>query len=185
MSNLVKVLLGLGASGLLLTVLFASATVGFYNDCVTNEKGIEAQYKQNQNNYDNYTKKVLEVAQVPAMYRDDLTAVTKAAISGRYGANGSKAVFQWLKEQNPNLDPSLYVQIQRVIEAGRNGFEADQKVLLEKKRIYEVSTGTFPNNFIARFFGFPSEKIASMDIVTSSETEDAFKTKKSKPVKLR
>lgn len=185
MGNLAKVFLGLGASGLLLTVLLATATVGVYNDCVTNEKGIEAQYKQNQNNYDNYTKKVLEVAQVPAMYRDDLTAVTKAAISGRYGANGSKAVFQFLKEQNPNLDSSLYVQIQRVIEAGRNGFEADQKVLLEKKRIYEVMTGTFPNNLIAGFFKFPSEKISKMDIVTSAETEDAFKSKKSAPLKLR
>jgi hypothetical protein len=180
-----KVLLGLGVTGLLLSVLFLMAASGVYNDCISNEKGIEAQYKQNQNNYDNYTKKVLEVAQVPAMYKDDLVAVTKAAISGRYGANGSKAVFQWLKEQNPSLDSSLYVQIQRVIEAGRNGFETDQKALLEKKRIYAVMVESFPNNFVARFFGFPSEKLLAMDIVTSEETEDAFKKKKSAPLKLR
>lgn len=185
MSTLTKSLLGVLGVVVLLGLLLVGSTIGFYNDCVTTEKGIEAQYKQNQNNYDNYTKKILEVAQVPEMYKDDLLVVTKAAISGRYGAEGSKAVFQFLKEQNPTLDGSLYVQIQRVIEAGRNSFEADQKTLLEKRRIYEVLVGTFPNNLLASAFHFPSDKIKTMDIVTSTETEDAFKTKKSAPLKLR
>src|SRR5690606_1619752 len=115
-----KILLGAFAVSALFGVMLGVSVIGFNNSLVGHEAGIKAQYKQNQNNYDNYIKKLQEAAQVPAMYTEDLKNVYQAAITGRYGANGSQAVFQWLKEQNPQLDSSLYVKIQQIIEAGRN-----------------------------------------------------------------
>ena len=38
------------------------------------------------------------------MYADDVARVTREAIEGRYGDKGSQATFQWLQEQNPQLD---------------------------------------------------------------------------------
>lgn len=159
--------------------------IGFNNTSVAHEAGIKAQYDQNRNNYDNFVKKVQEVAQVPEMYTEDLKKVYDGAISARYGEDGSRAMLQFIKEHNPNFDGSMYKEIQQVIEAGRDGFAADQKMLLDKKRVYEVHLSQFPNSMLAGFMGFPRIDLAKYDIVTSARTEKAFETKQDEAIKLR
>lgn len=185
MNIVTKILLGLLVTGLLFAAITVASIISINNDLVSQEASLEAQYKQNQNNYDNFTKKVVEIAQVPAMMRDDLEKVTKAAISGRYGANGSKAVFQFIKEQNPTISSEVYTKIQQVIDSGRNAFEAEQKMLLDKKRLYVTDLKSFPTSFIAALLGFPKIDLSKIDIVTSDQTEKAFETKKDKPLNLR
>lgn len=176
--------------GLVLVILVGSATlfsvgVGVYNECIQQERGIVAQFGQDKNNYDNYRKKVQEAAQVPSIYTEDLKKVYDSAITGRYGKDGSKALFQFIQEHNPNFDGSLYKELQQIIESGRNSFEADQKTLLDKKRVYESTLQTFPNNVIVGVLGFPKIELAKYDIVTSNETEQTFETKRGEPLKLR
>ena len=185
MSNGLKILIGVGALFTLIGVSTMGTLIGVNNTSVNHEQSIKAQYKQNQNNYDNYFKKLQETAQVPDMYAADLKKVYDGVMQGRYGADGSKAAFQWIKEQNPNFDTSLYKQIQQVIESGRNSFEADQKTLIDKKRVYEVLLGEFPSGVFAGFLGYPKIDLDQFDIVTSDTTQDAFRTKKTKAIKLR
>lgn len=179
-----KVWVTLGVVGGLI-VLALGVMIGARNDFIRQEAGIKAQYTQNQNNYDNYWKKLKESAQVPDMYTDDMRKVYDAAMSGRYGGDGSKAVMQWIKEQNPQVDASIYRQIQQTIEAGRASFEADQKALIDKKRVYEAGLEVFPSNLVASALGFPRVDLDSFGIVTSAETKQAFETGESEPVKLR
>lgn len=181
----VKIALGLGALMVVLGVAMCGTVIGTNNACVRQEQGIKAQYTQNQNNYDNYFKKLKEVSQVPEMYTSDLKSVYAGAIQGRYGADGSKAVFQFIKEHNPTFDASLYKQIQQVIEAGRNDFETNQKLLIDKKRVYETYLGEFPSGAIASFMGFPKINLDDYKIVTSAETNEAFRSGESAPIKLR
>ncbi len=178
--------IGIGLSVVFLFLLiFISSIFGINNQCVGQEQSIIAQYNQNKNNYDNYFKKLKETAQVPDMYVDSFKKVYNGIMSGRYGVGGSKAAFQWIQENNPNFDSSLYKQIQEVIEAGRNSFEANQKTLLDKKQIYQTLLGQIPDGFFAKLMGFPKIDLEKYNIVTSEETEGVFNSKKSEPINIK
>lgn len=186
MSLGIKITIGIFVFIVTVLAIGCGAVVGINNKCVRLEAEIKAQYKQNQNNYDNYFKKLKEVAQVPAMYVNDLKKVWDGVMKGRYGKDGSRATWQWLKEHNPTLDTSMYKKIQTIIESGRADFEQNQKMLLDKKRLYEDTyLKVFPSGMIASILGFPKMDLASMDIVTSEETEKVFKNKKSNHIKLK
>lgn len=185
MSNFAKVAISLVVLFFLLVGVGCFSVIGINNDLVSQEESIRAQYKQNQNNHAQMFNKFKEVASVPEMYTEDLKKVYDSAISKRYGNDGSKAMFQWLKEHNPNFDSSLYRQVQQTVEAGRNDFEANQKMLLDKKQQYQSELRQFPTNMVAQFLGFPKIDLDEMDIVINTETEKAFETKKSGPVQLR
>lgn len=175
------------AVGLVLLAVLVSGglvVVRSYNELVAQEAGITAQYKQNQNAWDNYWKKLKEAAQVPDRYAAAVQQSFAGAITGRYGEGGSQAVIQAITEQNPQLDPGVYRAIQQLIEAGRAGFEADQKALLDRRRVYETTLHSFPTNLVAGLFGFPRIDLERLDIVTSDETQRAFETKRTGPIDL-
>lgn len=163
---------------LILVVGYFIMGVSVSNEAARLEAQVKAQYDDNRNIYDNYFKKVKEIAQVPEMYVKDLQEVYKTAIGARYGADGSKAVFQFIREHNPNFDSSLYTKIQQVIEAGRKDFEVAQRTLLDKKAVYTAKLEQFPWGFFARSYGWPKIDLSKIDIVTSDRTEKVFDTKR-------
>lgn len=158
--------------------------VGKYNTAVRLENTIVAQYEQNQNNLSQYTNKIMEMVQVPSMYKNDYKEVVMDALQGRYGKDGSKAMFQWLKEHNINYDSSLYTKIQDAIVVERDKFEFEQKKLIDRKRVYDNMLGTFPDGVFLRVFGFPTEKIANVKIVKSEQTSKIFESGIDKGLKL-
>ena len=178
------ILIGIGLVIALFVMIVVGTGIGTYNECVEQEAAIEAQYKQNQNNYDNYFKTVVETAQVADKYKDALKDVFTSAIQGRYGKDGVKSVWTWLQEHNPQLDASAYTKNQQTIEGGRKNFEVNQKMLIDKKQVYQVQLNRFPSNIFARVLGFPKIDLAKFDIVTSERTSKAFETKKDEPIKL-
>lgn len=185
MSTGFKILLAVVGIFVITGVGCVAAVIGINNTLVAQEEGIVAQYTQNKNNYDNMWKKFKEVSQVPEMYTEDLKKVYDSAIQNRYGGKGSQAMFQWIKEHNPQFDSSMYKQIQVVIESGRNSFEANQTTLIDKKRVYQTKIKQFPTSSIAGFLGFPKIDLTKFDIVTSDTTEKTFETKKADKINLR
>lgn len=179
----VLVILGLLVS---LAGIAAVSYISAYNYGNQMENQLKAAQTDNRNILAQYGQKVMEVAQVPTMYADDVQRVTKEAIEGRYGENGSQAMFQWLQEQNPQLDSSLYKQIQQVIEAGRTNFENGQRRQIDIRRQYETELGSFWSGMWLRIAGYPKVNLADYDIVSTGRADRAFETKQEDaPIQLR
>lgn len=163
----------------------ATSYIGANNYGKMTEATLKAKYQQAQNVRGTYGQKVREAAQVPGMYTEDLQKVTDSAIQGRYGAEGSKAMFQMLKEQNPQIDASMYVKIQQIVESGRNEFQNAQEAVLDVRRSYESQLGLFWRGMWLGLAGFPETDLSKYDPVITEETKQAFDTKRDAAIQLR
>lgn len=175
----------LGVVGTLLAVVIGSY-VSAYNYGNRAENEIKAIWENNQNILAQYTQKVQEAAQVPGMMKDDVKEVVSAALSGRYGPDGSKAVFQWIQEQNPTVDAGLYRKIQQIIEAGRDEFKVSQTRLIDAKRAYSTNLGYLWKGLWMRIAGYPKINLDDYKAITNDYATKAFETgKEDGPIKLR
>lgn len=175
-----------------LAVLIGLGAIAFFSYVSANNYGVQmeaqlkAKYDDNRNILAQYGQKINEMVQVPEMLKNDLREVTQAAIEGRYGENGSQAVFQWIQEQNPQLDSAVYLQVQRAIEAGRDEFRNGQTQMLDIKRSYETSLGFFWKGMWLRLAGFPKTDLDKYQIISTDRANRAFETgKEDAPLKLR
>ena len=171
-----------GLAVLLLAVSYISA----YNAANQMEQTIKATYENNQNILSTYQQKVQEAAQVPGMMTDDIVKVTQAAITGRYGDNGSRAVFQAIAERNPQVSEKLYVKLQEIIEGGRDECKTNQTRLIDTKRAYETSLGSFGRGTFMHLAGYPRINLADYKVVKTDSAVNAFRTgRESGPMQLR
>jgi hypothetical protein len=179
---------GLIATGIVVAGIAAvgvTSWISAYNTGNRLENAIKATYEDNQNVLAQYSNRIAEAAQVPAMQRDDLTSVVTAALDARYGEDGSRAMFQFLQEQNPTIDSSVYVELQRIIVAGRQDFQVAQTRLIDQKRVYETALGSFWQGTWMGLAGFPRVDLDEYNIVTNARTEEAFSTGTEEPIQLR
>ncbi len=170
---------------LLLIVLAAASYISASNYGVRTENALRAKVENNENIYAQGTQKVLEIAQVPAMFRDDLAKIVTAAIQGRYGNNGSQATFQWIQEQNPTIDPGMYVKIQQTVEAFRNEFQNNQTQMLQMRATYENALGYFWQGMWLRIAGYPKIDLSKYVIVTTDTARQTFETHRDQGIQLR
>jgi hypothetical protein len=180
-------LIVLAIAALIVTVFIGSA-FSYRSRAIRLEQSIVAQYEDNQNAYSRMRTVIAEMAQVPAMYRDDVLRVYDNAMRGRYGADGSRALFQAIQEHNPNVDAGLYTRLQATIESQRTQFAAGQNSLVDKKREYRTFLTESALNGVYNSvfgFGFPRINLNQYGIVTSAETQNTFRTGRDEPINLR
>lgn len=185
--------------GFLTVLLLAIGVVFFqyssaYNNAVNLEEGIISTYKNNQNVLSSYTNRIAEMVQLPTMAKDDLKEIITTTFAGRYGPDGSKAVFQFISEQNLNIDQSMYKRIMNEISAGRKDFEMSQTKLVDLKRSYVSQLRSFYTGrvLMQNFGGFPTIKVGfpmgapdEYEIIVADSAAEAFATGKDKPLQLR
>ena len=180
--------IGLMVSGIVVGAIVGTCTVSYtsaYNTGNRLERVIVATDENNRNILAQYGNRIAEAAQIPAMQRDDMKDVITAALQGRYGNDGARAVFQSIQEQNPNIDSTVYVQLQRMIEAGRIEFADAQTKLVDQKRVYETALGSFWQGTWMNVAGYPKIDLAEYQIVSTERADEAFKTGIEEPLKLR
>lgn len=149
------------------------------NTAVALEERINAQYTANKSNYDNMWKSFKEMTQITELQANQFKDVYKGLIEGRY--DDPNVLFKMVQEQNPQLDTSVYAQLQRQIAAGRTTFDNNQKTLADIVREYN----TYVRKHIV-MAAITGKQPKNMDdfIVTSQRTQDAFDTKKDDEIDL-
>lgn len=148
------------------------------------EKRLDAKLSDNENVYAQGTQAIVEIAQVPQMYIQDLKTIVTADIQGRYGQNGSQAVMQWLQERQLPFDASMHKSIQQSIKAFRGKFENSQRELIDIRRGYETSLGNFWEGFWLARAGYPKVDLKKYDIVTTDKARQTFETKRDTGINL-
>lgn len=183
---------GMAVGGIILLIVLAVGVLGVIGSYIKyanygnrSEVNLKKVWTNNQNILGQYTIKVQEIAMVPEMYKNDLKEVLATEMSSRYGAEGSKANMQWIKERSQNFDPSMPVKIQQVVEAGRNEFQAAQTRLIDEKGTYEVELGNVWSGFWLGMAGYPKADLEKYKPVVAKDTAQQFETGVGGPVKLR
>lgn len=135
----------------------------------------------NKVDYDSMWKIISQSAQVPKQYSSDFTKAYSAIL---HGTGDTKEAVNSLfvagiGMKPPQLDSSLYKELQQQIEAQRLKFENAQKNLLDVKREDDKLRTTFPGNL---YLG----NVAPLEaqLVTSTRTEQSFATGKDDSIQV-
>lgn len=169
---------------LLIVAIPVTSYISAHNLGNRSENDLVRALDHNKNILSQSTNKVIEIAQVPAMMRDDLIKVVQIQLSARYGEKGSNAVFQFLKEQNFSVDPEMYKKIQQVMESRRNDFSNAQDELLDKKKIYKDNLGYFWTGLWLRIAGYPKIDLNEIKILIDEGVSKDFEKGTTGPLML-
>lgn len=180
------IVVGVLAVLVLISGILFGTYVSAYNTGVRYEAQIEKFHKASQNTLSNYTLKVKEMAQVPDMYVADLTQVIESTFQGRYGKDGSKALMQWIQEQNLQFDSKLYLNLQAVMESGRDEFKLSQDRKLEICTQYEQELGYFWKGTWMGIAGYPKKDLDTIcKVILDAQTNETFQKGEASVIKVR
>lgn len=166
-------------------MVMAGYTVTKRNSFVRQEIAITASYDANKATLDKITQTIQGSGLAADKYGDIVIKAITAAMTGRYGPEGSKAAMQWIQENQPNIDPAIFNKLQQVIEANYAEWASAQITLRDRVRVYETDTQEWPGALVAGALGYPRK---GFDIalykrmIATDDTNDAFKTGKMKGV---
>lgn len=172
-------------------LIFGGMVISKRNSFVRVENNITTAYDESKNVHSNYVLRIQEMAQVPKMATKQLAELVKASNEGRYGADGSKAVFQFLKEQNPNIPDSLFTNIQKEMVGGRLDFQSKiTRVIDNKKVAYNMLDDTIGGFILKDILGMPRRNIGydggkdDYPVIMSESSVETFKTGVDKGVNI-
>lgn len=171
------VVIGLGALG------FAGMYKSSYDKANKYEANISRLNKASESQLSNYTLKVQEQAQIPAMYADDLQKTIKAYFEGR-GKQDESFIRSFVNQNVPNLSPKMYQNLMVTIDAGRDAFNNLQKQKIDACSDYDEYRGKFFTSIVLPS-KFPNKNIEKLcQVVSDSRTQKAFETGVQETIKL-
>ena len=177
-----KWLVPLGALGVMLMigVVLLFGVLGMYNTQATLKNTYEMKVKDNQSEFDNMWKKIQQVVQIPEAQKEAFKEIFVSYAEARTSESSGK-LMTWLQESVPNVNLDSYNNVMNIVVASRDGWTMRQKELVDYARVYNQNLVTQPKGFILGFFRF--ERI-DPQIVTSTRTDEAFRTGKDEDVDL-
>lgn len=136
----------------------------------------EAQVSDDKIVYDEVWKVVKQQAQVSDSYAENFKKIYVDLMEARnYGGES----FKWIQEQNPAFSQDMYMKLMNTIESQRAKFTSAQRKLVTYHQEIKNLVQLFPSRL---FVG--DHAIPKLEIVTSTKTEDTFKSGKEDDVDL-
>lgn len=165
--------------GVTLVAGVGMTTWGNRKTMINLEERVQAKYLSNQSNYDSMWKSMAEAVQITELQAEQFKDVYQDLIKDRN--QDANLLFKVIHEQNPQMDTSLYANLQQNISDNRKVFDNNQNALLDIIREYNSYVRVHP---ITAWL-FRCEAIdSSQYITTSSQTSDAFETKQADAIDL-
>ena len=161
---------------LVLTWLFMS--IGANNAYTDLETRAKARQDVSKITFDNTWKIIQGQSQVATKERESFREVFVELMNARTSQDGG-LLMKWSKEAQIPLSSDLYKNLQNTIESQRNKFTNAQKDLIDIKREADKLKNTFPSSM---FLG--GRKVIEIELVTSTKTEETFKTGKEDDVNV-
>lgn len=146
--------------------------ISYSNQEVDLSTQFSAQQKANAVIYDKVWKTLQQKAGVADQAADKFKEIYANIMDARYDGK-DQVLMNWIQEQNPSFDMSLYKDLSMSIEAQRAEFANVQQKLIDIKREHDRLRLRIPSSIFLMIKGV---KELQMQLVTSSRTEKAFET---------
>lgn len=140
-----------------------------------------AKQASNTTEFDNMWKKIKSIAEVPEKKKEALRDIFVSHANARGSIKG--ALMTWVQESVPNADMSIYDNMMNIVAGTRDSWTQRQNELIDIDRKRREMFVVFPSNMFLAILG-RDENAVTMQIVTSTKTEEVFKTGKDDDVSV-
>lgn len=163
-----------GLLGIFIIFMF-STLVSFSNSEIELRNTFEQKFEERTAFYDKMSKIFNQKSQIAVKNDSSFRKNIDIIMSNRKDA--PDLMMKWITETNPNANYSevsaLYKDLSRAIEAQREGFFNEEKVLQDIVRQHKNLIQKFPNNVYNLIFG---RQPLVYKVIQSSTTEEVIKT---------
>lgn len=171
----------------LIAITVALCIGGCFISKANTEVGLRNQFNQKITErtsfYDKMWKTLSQKSQITLRNDSSFRQNVNIIMSGRRDAQN--VVFKWITESNPNANfeqvSLLYQDLSRSVEAQREGFFTQEKVLQDIKLQHDNLLTTFPGSIILSILG---RKHLIYKPITSDHTDSVISTSKDNNVDL-
>jgi hypothetical protein len=175
--------IGLWLVGGIVALVLVFGIIGFNN----NEVDLRNQFTQKGTErtafYDKMWKTISQKSQIALRNDSSFRQNVELIMSGRRDAEG--LFMKWVTESNPNANfqevSALYKDLSRSVEAEREGFFQQEKVLQDIKLQHDNLLSKFPTSFYGWLLG---KKRLDYKPITSDRTDEVIKTGKDNDVNV-
>ena len=165
-----KLGIGGGAMVLVIGLIVFMMSISYQNSYERIGEDILSQYKKIETDYDKKSRIILQQAGIAKKFTSEFRGIYKDMMTSRYGSEGSKAAFQWIKEQNPQLSDALYAKLMTTVEAQHTAFSRKQEKVAMMVAESNKMLKTAPSKW------FVDGEIKEAKIVSSSNTKVIMET---------
>jgi hypothetical protein len=182
-SNSTLIKFGLIGLGVIMLFVFIGNFVSFSNNEIDLRNTFEQKIDERTSFYDKMYKVISQKSQIAVKNDESFRKNINIIMEGRKDSEG--VFMKWITESNPNANYSevsvLYKDLSRAVEAQREGFFNEEKVLQDVVRQHKNLIQKFPNSFYNIVYGRTKLEYTP---IKSSLTEEVMKTGKEDNFKL-